>query len=300
LSFFARVTFSEALRAVRQYANSDHPAEAASQLGFLEGYFGCTVRLMNPIKIESGTEFSLGGEKFVIEGDVPAKDRRPSTSDAFTIVKSEPYLRIYEDLAASFSPRSILELGVFQGGSYVFLDKLFKPRRMSAVEISPKPIAPLLQYLSRTENRFVHFATSQCDDEKLREIVLDELADELDLVVDDACHTYEETKESFEFLFPLLSPGGIYVIEDWSWAHHPNYQSENSPFSKRYALSNLLFEQIMLMASTLLISEVRVWRFLYMIQKAKSAVRSSDLPQKVETGSIFDRILSRGRTWDPI
>jgi spermidine synthase len=255
---------------------------------------------MNPIKIESGREFSLGGEKFVMEADVPIKDRRPSTSDAFTIVKSEPYLRIYEDLAVDFSPRSILELGIFQGGSYVFLDKLFQPRRMSAVEISPKPVAPLLQYLSRTENRFVHFATSQCDDEKLRAIVLDELADELDLVVDDACHTYEETKGSFEFLFPLLSPGGIYVIEDWSWAHHPNYQSQDAPFSKRYALSNLLFEQIMLMASTLLISEVRVWRFLYLIQKAKSAVRSSDVSQKVKTGSIFDRILSRGRALNPI
>ena len=45
----------------------------------------------------------------------------------------EPYLRVYEELASSFSSRSILELGVFQGGSYVFLDKLFKPRRMSVL-----------------------------------------------------------------------------------------------------------------------------------------------------------------------
>jgi hypothetical protein len=36
------------------------------------------------------------------------------------------------------------------------------------VEISPKPVAPLLQYLSRTENRFVHFATSQRDGEASR------------------------------------------------------------------------------------------------------------------------------------
>ena|GEM_PF-1500770 len=255
---------------------------------------------MSPIKIGSDGKFSLGGESFVIEGEVPSRDRRPSTSEAFTIVKSEPYLRVYEELASAFSPRSVLELGIFQGGSYVFLDKLFKPRRMSAVEISPKPVGPLLQYLSRTENRFVHFATSQCDDEKLREIVLGELADELDLVVDDACHTYEETKASFEFLFPLLSAGGIYAIEDWSWAHHPNFQSSNASFSKRRALSNLLFEQIMLLGSTSLISEIRVWRFLYLIHKTKSAVRRSDIPQKVESGSIFDQILSRGRKWDLI
>jgi predicted O-methyltransferase YrrM len=250
---------------------------------------------MNPIQIESGREFSLGGEKFVIEVAVPPKDRRPSTSQAFTIAKNEPYLRVYEDLASGFSPRSILELGIFQGGSYVFLDKLFKPRRMSAVEIRPKPVAPLLDYLSRTENRSVHFGTSQCDGDKLRQIVLGELADELDLVVDDASHTYEETRASFEFLFPLLSPGGIYVIEDWSWAHHPDYQSADARFSNRRALSNLLFEQIMLLGSTLLISEIRVWRFLYLIHKAKDAVRTSDMSQNVESGSIFDQIVSRGK-----
>jgi predicted O-methyltransferase YrrM len=253
---------------------------------------------MNPIKIGSGGEFSLGGENFVIEGDLPPKDRRPSTSEAFTIVKSEPYLRVYEELASVFSPRSILELGIFQGGSYVFMDKLFKPRRMSAVEISSKPVAPLLQYLSRTEDRFVHFATSQRDSEILRHIVLGELANELDLVVDDASHAYEETKTSFEVLFPLLRPGGIYVIEDWSWAHHHNYQSPDAPFSKRHALSNLLFEQIMLLGSTSAISEIRVWRFLYLIRK--DSVRRIDASHNFNGASIFDQILSRGRTWSLI
>ena len=119
-------------------------------------------------------------------------------------------------------------------------------------------------------------------------------------VIDDASHTYEETRASFEFLFPLLSPGGIYVIEDWSWAHHPDYQSPDAPFSKGRALSNLLFEQIMLLGSTLLISEIRVWRFLYLIQKATSAVRRHDISQKIESESVFDQILSRGKDWSLI
>ena len=177
---------------------------------------------MNQIEIGPGGEFSLDGENFVIEVGPPPKDRPPSTSEAFTILKSEPYLRVYEDLASSFSPRSILELGIFQGGSYVFLDKLFKPRRMSAVDIRPQPVGPLLHYVSDKEGRFVHFSTSQSDREVFEHIVRNELADELDLVVDDASHTYEQTKASFEILFPLLRPGGIYVIEDWSWAHRPN------------------------------------------------------------------------------
>jgi SAM-dependent methyltransferase len=39
----------------------------------------------------------------------------------------------------------------------------------------------------------------------------------LDLVFDDASHFYRFSKVSFETLFPLLRPGGLYVIEDWSW-----------------------------------------------------------------------------------
>jgi predicted O-methyltransferase YrrM len=251
--------------------------------------------MMNQIEIGPAGEFSLEGQNFVIEVAALPKDRRPSTSETFTIAKNEPYLRVYEDIASGFSPRSILELGIFQGGSYVFLDKLFKPRRMSAVEISQRPVEPLLQYLSRTENRFVHFATSQSDREILKQIVLGELADELDLVVDDASHTYEETKASFEVLFPLLHPGGIYVIEDWSWAHHPAYQGSDARFSDRRALSNLLFEQIMLLGSTFLISEIRVLKFLYLIRKAKGVPRAPHMNE-----SIFDQVRSRGHTLDLI
>ena len=265
------------------------PAKQKHNLDFSETCFACALYTMSQIKIDPGGAFSLGGENFVIEGDLPPEQRRPSNSNAFTILKNEPYLRVYENLASNFSPRSILELGIFQGGSYVFLDKLFKPRRMSAVDIGPHVVAPLVQYLSRTENRFVHFATSQRDRETLNQIVFNELANELDFVVDDASHTYEDTKAFFELLFPLLRPGGIYVIEDWSWAHQDNFQSPDAAFSNRYALSNLLFEQIMLLGSTSLISEIRIWRFLYLIRKAKSAVCMT------KSSSIFDQVLSRGR-----
>jgi len=253
---------------------------------------------VNRIAIDHGERFSFGGEKFVIS--VAAKDPPPSTSEAFTIAKNEPYLRVYEELASAFSPRSILELGIFQGGSYVLLDKLFNPRRMSAVEISAQPVAPLLQYVADKQGRFVHFSTSQSDRKILEHIVRNELADELDLVVDDASHTYEQTKASFDILFPLLRPGGIYTIEDWSWAHHPDYQAPDNPFSKGHALSNLLFEQLMLMGSTWSISEIRVWKFLYLIRKSETAFRAPDMSQEGDGGSVFDQILSRGRKWNLI
>jgi len=249
---------------------------------------------MNRIAIGLEGRFSLGGENFVI--DMSEGNRAQSTSAAFTIVKNEPYLQVYDDLAAAFSPRSILELGIFQGGSYVLLDKLFKPQRMSAVDIRREPVGPLCHYVADKDGRFVHFSTSQSDPEALEHIVRDELVNELDLVVDDASHTYEQTKASFEILFPLLQPGGIYLIEDWSWAHHRDFQSPDAPWFERPALSNLLFEQIMLMSSTSLISEIRVWHFLYLIRKGSGASSGS----KDESGSIFDQIRSRGKKWSLI
>jgi len=249
---------------------------------------------MNQIAIGAGGRFSLGGENFVI--DMSEGNRALSTSAVFTIVKNEPYLRVYDDLAAAFSPRSILELGIFQGGSYVLLDKLFKPRRMSAVDIGREPVAALCDYIADKDGRFVHFSTSQSDPEVLEHIVRDELVNELDLVVDDASHTYEETKASFEILFPLLQPGGIYLIEDWSWAHHRDFQSPDAPWFERPALSNLLFEQIMLMGSTPSIAEIRIWHFLYLIRK-RTDISSGP---RDESGSIFDQILSRGKKWSQI
>ena len=131
---------------------------------------------MNGIAIGPEGSFSFGGENFVIT--LPVKERRLSTSEAFTIAKSEPYLRVYVDMASAFSPRSILELGILQGGSYVLPNKLFKPHRMSAVDISQQPVAPLLRYLADKEGRFVHFSTSQSDGEVLEHIVRNELANE--------------------------------------------------------------------------------------------------------------------------
>ena len=75
---------------------------------------------------------------------------------------------------------------------------------------------------------------------------------------------------------------------------------QDAPFSKGHALSNLLFEQIMLMGSTWSISEIRVWKFLYLIRKSKRPLPAPDMGQEGEDGSVFDQIVSRGRKWNLI
>jgi hypothetical protein len=117
---------------------------------------------------------------------------------------------------------------------------------------------------------------------------MEELANELDFVIDDASHTYEHTRRSFEILFPLLRPGGLYLIEDWAWAHSPAYQGEKAPFAGRPALTNLLFEQIALLGSSSMIAEIVVRKPLYIVRKAANAK-----PSRGE--NMWDDLLTRDR-----
>lgn len=41
----------------------------------------------------------------------------------------------------------------------------------------------------------------------------------LDMIIDDASHQLDLPRASFEVAFPRLRPGGVYVLEDWGWAH---------------------------------------------------------------------------------
>lgn len=68
---------------------------------------------------------------------------------------------------------------------------------------------------SFTHERFQFFQANQRDRARLGEIA--ETIGELDIVVDDGAHTYDETKNVFESFWPKVKSGGCFVIEDWDW-----------------------------------------------------------------------------------
>ncbi len=90
----------------------------------------------------------------------------------------------------------------------------------------------------------LHFGTSQADPIAVKAIMDSDFGGEkLDLVIDDASHYYDLSRKSFEIIFPRLREGGLYIIEDWQWAHmdDPRYQS-GEIFGDRPALTNFIFE----------------------------------------------------------
>ena len=174
----------------------------------------------------------------------PGYNRRASEKDNFTLVKSRSYLKDYLALGDEKFD-TILELGVFQGGSIVFFDKLFRPAKLIGIELAPTAVEALDDYIRLSAPHIKVFYNSSQDDERLlNAIVHEEFNGQLDLVVDDASHLYAQTRKSMEVLFPLLRPGGTYIIEDWAWSHRPNAQTKDHPWRKQPAMTNLVFEII--------------------------------------------------------
>jgi hypothetical protein len=142
---------------------------------------------------------------------------------------------------------NILELGIFDGGSIAFWHEILKPTKHVALDIRPWGDSDYFRHY--VDSRGLHnriktyWNTDQADREALLRIVNFEFATPLDLVIDDASHMYEATRSSFETLFPLLRPGGLYLIEDWSWCCWPNLP-QDFPLPRGTELPPLIFQLV--------------------------------------------------------
>jgi hypothetical protein len=209
----------------------------------------------------SETTFSLDGIDYALE-DVGA----PNRSEALSVMKPPSYLKSYAEVIRDAPTRNVLELGIRKGGSAVFLASLFQVEKLATLDILRK--APALDAFRASHPLGARIApyyrTSQDDEARLSEIVEREFEGPLDLVIDDASHHYQPTRDSFEILFPRLRAGGFYVIEDWSWAHTRGF----AEWREQPALSNLVFELMMAQVSRPdLIARIHVYPGIAYVQK---------------------------------
>jgi hypothetical protein len=169
----------------------------------------------------------------------------------FLFYKTKPLVDQYAKfwaLRPEFRAEHILELGVWDGGSIVFWFEHFRPSKHVGVDIQTRKDSEYFRrYVSSQglEGRIkTYWGTDQADSGRLREIAQSEFSGLLDLVIDDASHLYDPTRRSFETLFPLLRPGGLYVIEDWAWGHWREFQTPGHPWTKEIPLTRLIAQLI--------------------------------------------------------
>lgn len=178
-------------------------------------------------------------------------DHRPHDgAEYFDLYKSKPLIEQFATFVERVDLRAgnVVELGIWDGGSAALWFEVLQPDKLVAIDISPRGDTTYFSSYVRSrglENRLrTYWDTDQGDRERLRQIVGDEFDGHLDVVVDDASHLYEPTKASFETLFPLLRPGGVYIIEDWQWEHGEEFQDPSHPWATEDSLTKLIFQLV--------------------------------------------------------
>jgi hypothetical protein len=216
-----------------------------------------------------------------------------STTDQLVYLKTRSAIEQELALLEGKPVRNILEFGVWQGGSVAFLDLTLKPERLVALDLNPAPIEPLNAYISQ-RGRSAHvkpcYGVNQADAARVASILDQEFPDGIDLIIDDASHLYEETRSSFCTSFPRLNPGGLYIVEDWGWAHWPEKPLWDTEYFKdKAAVTDLLVEvSIACAASPETIEEVRVYPWMFAIRRGKADLTYKPL-------DLSSLALSRGK-----
>jgi Methyltransferase domain len=112
------------------------------------------------------------------------------------------YYPVYEGIAALIGPSArVCELGVLDGESLRMWQHLFPDGDITGVDSNPHCTWP-----SGTRR-----IVAAHDNPDLPAV----LGAQFDLIVDDGCHDGDVVTRSFGLLWPLVAPGGFYVIEDW-------------------------------------------------------------------------------------
>jgi hypothetical protein len=100
--------------------------------------------------------------------------------------------------------------------------------------------------------------------------------------VDDCSHLYEPTRASFNELFPRLRPGGVYLMEDWRWAHEAVDLEGDGFWPDETPLTRLVFEIVLAVPSVPgLIADVSIDADLVQIRRGEATAdpRGFDITQ---------------------
>jgi hypothetical protein len=192
----------------------------------------------------------IGDTRFLASHD-PAVYRATATDDdRFLILKSRRYLEQCMDDFRHLKVANLVEAGIWQGGSVAWWNLALEPVNHLVFDLYDKHVPVLERFAARTPSLTVAYGLDQGDADGLTHAVEQRFGGEpLDLVIDDCSHLYEPSRVMFEVLFPLLRPGGWYVIEDWQWAHSSRIAAEaSSYFAGRRGLSNLVVEALIVAA----------------------------------------------------
>lgn len=217
----------------------------------------------------------------------------------FVFLKFKGLIDLYAKFFAArpdFRPRTIFELGIYDGGSTAMWFELFQPDRHLAIDFQRRKDSA---YFSRWvaskalgDRVATYWQTDQADKAELRRLAARELGGAVDLVIDDASHLYAPTKASFEALFPLVPAGGIYIIEDWAWDHWPGFDAPDHHWARERRLTDLIVELTEVAgAASDLIAKIEIYQGFVAVERGPRVLDPSlefRLDDHIQTRGVRD------------
>jgi predicted O-methyltransferase YrrM len=200
----------------------------------------------------------------------------------------ETYFKNYPENA---SPKNVIEIGMWDGGSVAFWNEILKPNKIVGIDIIENGGNNYFQEYLKTINEknpiiIPNWGTDQSDAQKIRKIVAENFGSEsIDLVFDDGSHMYAQTLASFNALFPLIAKGGIYIIEDWAWSHWPDQQNDLPVGTEP---TKLVHEIVQAAANVGLIESVSIFEGFIVVKRGQA-----DIKGNIEDFSILNYIYNR-------
>jgi hypothetical protein len=175
---------------------------------------------------ELSARYRIQGDigEFAYEGDRPDTNvQATEIEDLFwsnegpLIHKWHHYLPIYHRYLNPWRGRQVrmLEIGVSRGGSLQLWRRFLGPEAiLFGVDIDPE--------CARFDGLYAQVRIgSQADTGFLHEVVTE--MGGLDIVLDDGSHISEHIRATLDVLYPLLSEGGLYIVEDLHACYWRNY-----------------------------------------------------------------------------
>jgi hypothetical protein len=194
-------------------------------------------------------DFSLDGVRFKVAHENPEM-----LTDESGVALAKPWSFVEQELRAlsGLSVSRMLEIGVREGGSAILWTLLFPVERYVGVDLRPLEINLPLAVTAhpRWQHVRLYGKVSQDDRDAIGRIISTEFDAHLDLIIDDASHQYELSRRTFEICFPKLREGGVYLIEDWAWAHNEGpWRNPAHPWHDKPSLANLVLRLVLLAAT---------------------------------------------------
>ncbi len=128
------------------------------------------------------------------------------------------YLNFYDEIFASYKDKPIvlIEQGILKGESLLTWNDYFTHPDTTIAGLD-------VQEFKHAKNnpRIRTFKGSQSDASTIDSLVSS--VGTPDIVIDDAGHMASDQIKAFSLLWPLVNPGGLYIIEDLHTAEDPKY-----------------------------------------------------------------------------